>query len=174
MSKERGVLLLEINFVLLLVFILFTTFYEPLFQFILGLKHMKEDMALCMQERLLLARLEQELIYETRELILEQQNEERTLLTCRFLNSNKTRQFFCRPHKSGSGYTLYQSTQVIGRQKSINPLTPPHVKVTTFLFQPLNEHSLKVTLGLSLVSASRQRNTTRYMKLGNGTISVHR
>jgi hypothetical protein len=170
MNKSRGILLLEINMVLLLLFVLFTTFYQPFIQILVSLKHMEEDMVLCLSERLLLGRLEQELTFETRELVLQQQATGVTFLKCSLLSADKTRQFFCRPHKEGSGYTFYQSTQVVGRQEGINPLTPPHVKLLNFRACPVDDHSLKLLMTFGLTSSLRQKSTTRFIKLNNGIL----
>ena len=164
-------LLLEINIVFLLVLIIFSTFYRPFTQILASLKHMEEDMVLCLNERLLLGRLEKELTYETQSLsLIQQEGETGTFLTCQMLSVSRTKEFFLKPHKSGNGYSLYRCTKVVGRRKGINTLTPPHVKVLTFLVQPIDNQSVQMILELGLTTSERRRRTTRFIELLNGVL----
>lgn len=170
MNRKKGYFLLELNIALLLILLLIVGFYQYFLQALLSLKRMQSDVDLCINERLLVGRLERELTFETEQLeIRPDTHSQFSILVLRKKNNGYYRKFFCRQLKQQT-FALYQETKHGVKNSGVNPLTPPRVKVLALKAEKIESNGVKLTLEIALTDLGRKKRTVKFIRLLNGVV----
>lgn len=169
MIKQKGSLLLEINMFFFLFAILFATFSQGMIQLWDNVDRVKDHIFMGRVARDLLAIMEYQLTFYTREAVL-QESSGNSILHCTTLGQAKKRSFFCQKYPQSSNFGFYQKTQVLGRNQGVNPLSPPDMGVTCFHIEKLSPFMVRVNFTLTVLATGRHKVFTGILYLRNGTV----
>lgn len=170
MNRQKGYFLLELNVALLIILLLIVGFYQYFLQALLSLKRMQSDVDLCLNERLLVGRIERELTFETEQLEIRQATPSQfSILVLWKKKHGCYRKFFCHQVKH-QNFALYQETKHGAKHSGVNPLTPPRIKVLALKAEKVENNGVQLTLEIALTESGRKKRTVKFMRLLNGVI----
>ena len=170
MNKKRGNILLQINIGFLLVCLVIVTFYQSFLEAFFNMRKIEEDLEVNRVHRLLISNIEQKITYQARQVCLVD-NGYGTTLSCQQLGGKRLVEFYCRPNgQNDKVQGLYISTETLGAEAGVNPLTAPNLQVHKFQAEALDTTSFMLTLELGMVDSTRKHTFTEVFNLCNGII----
>lgn len=166
MNSRRGVLLVEINIILVLMGFLCLGFYFCFAQILDTLGRVREDLEIYRVKRIITSVVRRELTYNGA-LVGLAERDYGTVVISRCIGPRRTISFYRNEARSGM-VGLYQNTQSLGKADGINPITPEGVLLTEWTVSALDAHHLLVQFGLNCSGSNRIRQFREVIRLCNG------
>lgn len=169
MTKKKGSLFLELNFLLLVLAMLFSGFSQGMITIWQNIDSVNDHIYLGRVSRDLLAILEYQLTLHTTTAKIQKVGD-RCIIHCYGLGGARRKSFFCKKYPKTNDYGFYQETQSMGNEPGTNPLSPPDIGVTGFQVIPLSTKMVRVNFTLTILATGRHKAYTGILYLRNGVI----
>lgn len=170
MNKKNGFLLLEILIASLFVCILFATFYKSFLQMVGALGKIQADIELHRAARIIISNVESELIYNAREVSLEE-NKYGSIIVSYNIGPKRSVAFYCRniPNEKAK-LAVYKSTKIAGRTEGVNPLSSPDVSIEKWQCKKIDAHTLRLKMQITMAASRRCKTFSEVIRLCNGVV----
>ncbi|MFA7068873.1 MAG: hypothetical protein WC127_07900 [Acidaminococcaceae bacterium] len=170
MTRRNGFLLLEILLATMFICVLFATFYQLFLQKIGSLGRIYADIELHRAARVIISSVESELVYSTREIVLEE-NKYGSMIICQNIGLRRSVVFYCRNMPNERNKTaIYKSTKIEDRTAGINPLSSPEVSIEQWQCEKINAHTLRLKMQIKITTLGRCKTFVEVIRLCNGCV----